>query len=242
MSVSYMQILHNTALRMNALAGTQVGPLETTYATANLTAANFKSADYPFSSFRDAIAFAEEQFAWAIAEAVDAHGVGSHPWRPILASVTAPLAHGVSLPGFDSGGVNRVIGAWGTVYDGSDNTPLVQRPLATIIRRVRNSNSHYLTPIYFYRIEGQRIYHTRTNVIIGVCIYNRATFLAAFNGNFAMLLPDVLEFPITALAIATMVKNTAANEVAGVYATYAATALAAVRSGSTVMPAGALAA
>src|SRR5689334_9479247 len=106
MAVPYQQILHNVALRMSALVGTQVAQIAATYDTAVLTAANFKSADWPFNSFRDAILMAVEEFAWTIAE------VKNHTWRTSLADITTNLANKALLPSLSA--TNKpIIGVWG---------------------------------------------------------------------------------------------------------------------------------
>lgn len=231
MAVSYSQLLHNVGLRMNALVGAQFGVLETTYATATLTSANFKSADWPFSSFRDAILMAVGQYAKAIAS------VANHPDRVALADVTASLADGGLIPATGSGG-STIIGVYGEVVDASDGHQLTEAPLEVIRRYKAETWRTY--PLYNFKIIGRRIFHTRTNVIIGVCTYSRTAQLTAWNAAGNMPLPDNYEMGVTALAIALMTRNKAHETQAVAYATYAAADLANIAKGLTSTPSAAL--
>jgi hypothetical protein len=231
MAASYQQLLHDVGLRMNALVGTQVATLAASYNTAVLTAAQFKSADFPFNSFRDAILMAEGQFAWAISE------TGNSPLRGNISIPTGSMAHASQIP--STIGTVKRIGVLGNIRDADDNTPCTEKPLDVILRRVRNANGHYVTPVYHYKIDSDRIFHTRTNVTADACIWSRTAQATIFDANGNMLLPDILELPIVALAIALLVKNTsyAANDQAVLYGKYAMEALAAIRAGSTnVLP------
>lgn len=227
---TYQNLLHSVALRTNALVGSQVAELEATYSTAVLTSTNFKSANWPFSSFVDAILMAEEDFANAIP--------GNHPWRTVSGyggTVTVPLASGATIPAVNAAG-KQVVGPRGTIFDASDSTPLTEMPLDVITRRVRNANSHYVTPVYFFNIQDQKIYHTRGTVLIEVCIYDRATQLAAFNANSAMLLPDPVEPGIVARALSIMFRDGLYDSQAAEYRKYSDDALSAIRSGYTSIP------
>lgn len=227
MAITYQQLLHNTAIRLSALVGTQAAAIAATYDTANLTAANFKSADWPFGAFRDAILMAEEDFAWAIAD------TANHPWRADLSSVTPALSDGEDVPGFDNNAV-RIIGVYGSVHDAADGTVCLEAELDQITRIRRLQLAGTLTlPAYFYRMDGGRIRHTRTTVLIEVCAYNRSAQLVAFNANGSSLLPDVLEMPMTARAVALLTKETAFADQAQVYAKYAEEALIRIRGGLT---------
>lgn len=230
MSVLYQQILHNTALRVSALVGTQVAAINTTYDTAVLTAANFKSADWPFNSFRDSILMAEEMMAEAAAEAVDAAGIGNHPWRASMAGATAALATDAVIPATDSG-ANRIIGAFGEVVDGTDGKQLTPKPM-DLVRRLK-AETWRVYPLYHYCIKGRRIAHTRATVVIGVCVYNRVTQLAAWNAPGSILLPDTAEPGMTALAVSLLTKDGAFADQAAQYKELASSVLANLRAGNT---------
>lgn len=228
MAVSWMQLLHNTALRMNALTGTTAALLETTYATGTLTAAEFKSADFPFSSFRDTILMAVAEYAEAIAS------VGNHPWRSNFAGVTSALADGVVVPATDSGGV-KIIGVYGEVVDGTDGKPLSEQPLEAV-RRFK-AETWRVYPLYHYKFDGRRIFHTRSTVVIGVCIYDRGAQLTSWNAAGNMPLPDSLEMAASARAISLMVKDNAFEAQAKLYREYSNDQLQLIYKGLTSVPA-----
>lgn len=227
MSVPYQQLLHDTAIRLSALVGTQVATITATYDVAVLLPAHFKSADWPFASFRDAILMAEEDFAWAIAD------TANHPWRANIVSNTPALADGDDIPAFDTGGL-KVIGVYGSVYDAVDGTSCLQAELDEIMRVKRLLASGALTlPHYLYRIDAGRIRHTRTTVLVEVCSYDRNARLGAFTANANMLLPDVLELGIVSRAVSLLTKETAFADQADRYDKYANTSLARIREGLT---------
>lgn len=227
MSILYQQLLHDTAIRLNALVGTQVATITATYDTAVLTAGDFKSADWPFASFRDAILMSEEDFAWTIAD------TANHPWRANLVSASPALSDGDDIPAFDTGGI-KVIGAIGAVYDALDGTICLEGELDEIMRVRRLLTIGVLAlPHYLYRIDAGRIRHTRTTVQMEVCIYDRNARQGAFIANSTMLLPDVLEGPIVARAVSLLTKETAFAEQAALYGKYADEAMIRIRNGLT---------
>lgn len=227
MAVTYQQLLHDVAIRLNALVGGQVASITTTYDTAVLATGNFKSADWPFGSIRDAILMAEEDFAWAIAD------TANHPWRSSLGAVTGVLGDGSPLPMFASTGP-RIIGVFGAVLDATDNAECLEGELDQIMRVNRLKTAGLLTlEHYLYRIDGRRIRHTRDGVIIDVCVYDRNQGLGEFAINGNALLPDVLEGPIVARALSLLTKDGAFADQAAIYTKYADQALARIREGLT---------
>jgi len=216
------------ALRMSALAGSQVVQIAATYDTAPLTAAQFKSADWPFNSFRDAILMAVEELAWTIAE------VKTHTWRAVLGSVTNDLANNAELPAV-SATAKPVIGVWGDVFDSADGKLLTDELDLATLRRVADSAWRTM-PIYYYKIAAHHIVHTRTLVKIDCCVFDRADELARWNAAGNMILPDVLEPAVSSRAISLMTRDGAFAQQAERYAVYSDAALAAIRLGQTVMP------
>lgn len=118
------------------------------------------------------------------------------------------------------------------MYDSGDGQVLVDDlPLATV-RRLADE-SWRVHGVYKYKIDADRIYHTRTppGVIIDCCGLNQAAQLAAFAGGGNILLPDALRGPLAALAVTLMVKHTFMNTAAEAEANIAAAALAAIAAG-----------
>lgn len=227
MSVSYQLLLHDVGLRMNALVGAQFAPLETTYATATLTSANFKSADFPFSSFRDTILMAVADYVRAIAS------VGNHPDRINFADTINTLANGAVIPAVGSGGA-KVVGVYGSIYDSSSGLPLTEQPLEVVRRLVQETWRVY--QLYYFKIDGRRLYHTRPNANIEVCVYDRSAQLIAWNAAGNMPLPDNYESGVVARAVSLMTRDNAYAAQAAIYRAYSDNDLEMVRSGLTSTP------
>jgi hypothetical protein len=234
MSTPWHDLLADTAIRINALIGTAAGALETTFLVRPLTSANFQSTVFSFTDVKYALINAEEKLAHAIAS------TSGHPWRatPVFAGVTASIANEAALPAVSSIGAGQIIGELGSVHDATDGTVCTEKPLAVIRRRVRNAASFPTgSNIYHYHIDGNRIYHTRTNVVIDVCVYNRATQLAALTGNADILLPDVLGEAYVCGAVSYLVRDDEFTGQAELYRAYFNDTLSMIRGGFTEVPA-----
>jgi hypothetical protein len=86
---------------------------------------------------------------------------------------------------------------------------------------VRNANSWQKGAVYGFHIDGNRIYHTRTNVKIDVCTYNRTTqgtSIATLTNT--SILPDALEWALVCGMIALLVRDGAFESQATIYANY----------------------
>lgn len=193
MTVPYHNLVRQVAFHTGALRGQQTQELATSYASP-LTAAELVQAGIPLQVLFDAVLMAEEEFVTAVAS------TGNHPWREALRSFTALIPDKGSVPNTDVVG-QPIVGVYGTVRDATDSTPLMEMPLALIARRVRNSNAHYRIPVYWYKFDGGMIRHTRTNVRIDICSYDRTAQAAAIIANANMILPDTLEHAIVQRAI-----------------------------------------
>lgn len=212
MSTLYGKIVAETALRVGALNAAQSFVQEGLYTTLPLTLAEIDSKSrFSLTAIQDAVLQAEEAFALTIAS------TANHPWRRFLGALTSNLADKALLPTLDAG-AKQIIGSWGAIRDSSDSTPLLLKDLATIDRRVRNSNSHYTIPVYWYAFDNAIIRHTRTNVVIEVCSYDRATQSTALLANGAMLLPDPVGPGLVDQAVAVLDKSAGGDLAAGMMA------------------------
>ena len=228
MGVPYHDLLASVALRINALAdATLPAELQATYAIRPLTSAQFDSSIFPFDDIKGAVKKAVATFKLAIANK------GGHPWRnyPGLASVTEFVNNGGDLPGQDESGLS-IIGVWGTVFDATDNRPLIEAPLEQIMRR-NALTTMFLLDQYKFKIDDQKLWHTRANdrVKMKVCIYDGITEQEAIDANDDMTLPDVLEPAVMSAAIALLVRDDEFMGQASQYAQYAGVWLDAIGSG-----------
>lgn len=228
MASNYHEILAEVALRINALTGVTAADQQTAYTTRPLTTTQWQSPIFPFASAKAAILNAEERLAHAIAN------VGDHPWRKFLADTTTAISH--------KGLINtttlskQIIGMYGAVYDASDGTECTKKSPETIRRRVRNANSFFRAPAYYYCIEGNRIFHTRTTVTIDVCVYDRASQSTNLDANSAMLLPDVLDEALVAGAVSMLVRDDEFTGQAAIYRAYFNDTLKMIAGGGTSRP------
>lgn len=105
-----------------------------------------------------------------------------HPERQRYADVTGSLANLADLPQVGSGG-SRIIGVPRFVRDASDGKAVLPAPLDAVRSFTRFSSTVYNGfDAYLYAINDGRIEHTRTNVVIGVCVWARpATFTGDIN-------------------------------------------------------------
>ena len=221
MSTPYNNLLRQIAYHCGALRGDATVSIETSYLVTPLTKAELRDdTPFNFTALTDALLQAEQDFCWAVAS------TGNHPWRVNIRGVTAALADKAVLPAIDSNS-KGIIGNWGAIYDSSDLTTLVEMPIDMIVRRMRNANTHYVCPVYYYKIDGSIIRHTRTAVIIEVCIYDRATQAAAIASNGNMLLPDVIASALVATAAGSLMKSNDGD----MFRATAAAALQAIQQG-----------
>lgn len=183
MSTVYAVPLRNVAYRVGALRGKSLAPLETSFATSPLTLAEL-DGPFPLTALKDAVQQEEEALAREIAEDRE------NALRAYLRGVTASLANEAALPSVDSLS-RQIIGVFGSVYDSSDGTQLTERDLAEVRLLARNANSWRKCPAYHFKLDGGRIYHTRTGAVLECCVYDWATQRTAIDANSNMLLPDV---------------------------------------------------
>lgn len=225
MATSIETVLRQAILRVNGIVGTSAATLQASYVTTPLTTTQVDSADFPFAAYRDAFHAVESRLASAIAS------VGNHPWGRILQSQTADIAHEAAIPATNAAG-DPVIGVYGAVFDSTDGTQCTEMAMDDIRIAVRNAGSWVLVPIYGYKIDGRRIFHTRTNVKIDVCTYNRTT-QAALGITAAMLLPDALEEALVAGIVSLLARDDAFMAQAQVYRGYYNDVLNSIAQGLT---------
>lgn len=230
MATSYDRVIKNAALRVQAIAGTTASTLETSYLVTPITTTQLDSADFPLTPLKDTCLLVEEKLAHAIAN------VGNHPWRSALAGVTASIAHEGVIPVVDTN-TKSIIGVLGSVYDASDGTVCTEKPLEVIRRRVENAGTFHLVSVYNYKIDGRRIYHTRTNVVIDVCVYDRTTQATAIDTlTNAMLLPDALEEAMVCGMVSLLVRDDAFMPQARLYRSYFQETLQMIDKGLSSIP------
>lgn len=200
MATTWTIIQRQVAARLNAIEGAQSSTAESNYATNPITSTQIDSARFPFTMISDACLQAEAMIAQAIAN------TANHPWRRLIAGTTSNIAHEGALPSTSSGGL-PILGALGNVRDATDGTPCTEKPLEIITMRVENPGSFWTLPVYFYKIDDGRVFHTRTNVVIDCCIYDGAAARSDLEANGNIKFPDTAVPAYVAGALASALKD-----------------------------------
>jgi hypothetical protein len=190
MTIAYNKIFNEVANLLGAGSGFDAFTAETNY-NATLSTSNVIGPDFTPSKIADAVAATLVDIVRTICE------TPRHPDRSYFRSVTAALGNRAVIPNVDLLGF-KVIGIPGRVSDSSNGQPLKPQDLDTVRSYTRHSATIYsqMSP-YWYCINGNVIEHTRTNVLIEVCVFERPSPLT---GNIP--LPDSYEWPLTYGAVA----------------------------------------
>ena len=197
MAIPYPQVRVQVALRSGQLDGSDQTTLEAAYTGAWATAID--GAELPITAIRDTILAVEKELAHIVASNA------SHPYRDSLYGISASLADNALIPTVDATS-KAFIGLFSGVTDTTDSKPLTEMPVQIVDDTATLGASIYPdTQFYYYCFSGNRIRHTRTNVKISGCVWDRTTQLAQYalsNGNSP--LPQVLENTLIAGVLASL--------------------------------------
>ena len=147
--LTYHDILAAVAVRVNALGNvdlpewnpTSPAGLQVVYQQRPLIDEMFGSSIFPMNAMRDAIIETEGKIAQTVGLS------GNHVLRAYIKSQTAPLASGVDLPNADALAA-PIIGNFGAVFDGSDQTKMLTRKPVAYVQNILNAPGIYLVPLY----------------------------------------------------------------------------------------------
>ncbi len=169
-------------MRSAQLSGSAAASLTTAYNNATFSAA-LDGAEVPAPSFKTVILNIEKELAHIIGS--DA----SHPYRTFLYGESNPLANLDSTPDTDSNNI-AFIGVFDAVRDASNNIPCTFQPAQTLEDL---SDSFFNdTELYNYSIRGNRIQHTRPNVIMEGCVWSQTAQATAYDADSDSPLPTEL--------------------------------------------------
>lgn len=176
MAITYDKVTQEVLNLLGAVLGSIASAADTNY-TATPSTSTVIGPDFLASQVLDAIVQAQGEIVEAIAS------TPRHPEREGFADVTVSLANFAAIPRTGSGGAT-IIGVPGFVRDASDSIACLPTDLDKVRDFNRFSSTVYsgFSP-YWYAINGNRIEHTRTNVVIEVCVYTRPT---TFTSNIAL--------------------------------------------------------
>lgn len=176
MAITFEKVTQQALNKLGAVLGATASAAQTNY-DASPTTATVIGPDFTPSMVNDAVAATLGEIVEAIAS------TPLHPERQRFADVTASLANLAAIPQVGASAA-RIIGVPGFVRDAVDSRACLPQTLDA----VRSYNRHAATIYadfspYWYAINGGRIEHTRTNVVIEVCVYTRPT---SFTGNIGL--------------------------------------------------------
>lgn len=203
-----IEILRQVLIRIGAYRGLPAA-IAISYSEADPTSDAVSESFVPVSLYDQLIAI-EAEIACAVA-------MTDHPWRNILVELTAALANGDMVPTTGaSGAAAEIIGEYGQVRDASSPFFPLARDLsvAEIQAKTRNPNV-FMSEIFSCAFEegkntkSRRIYHTRTNVVIDVCVINYLGRKVAILANETLLFPGAANAYLS--GVMSMLKNTDAQ-------------------------------
>ena len=201
MAITYHDLVADSALRISALVGVTSTALNTTFLVRPLTQTNFQSTVFTFESVKSAIQMVEGKLVRAIA------GNRKSIYRTYIKSTTATQSSGDVLPSINSSN-KQIVGAWGNVHDATNDKPCRPKKLEVIQRINDNAGSRYLLQHYYFNIDGQRIYHTRSGgVVLDCCFYDGPTQQTAIDADSAILLPVAFYEAYVSGVVALLVRD-----------------------------------
>lgn len=168
MAITFESVIQQILNELGAVKGATPAQADANY-TASPSTATVIGPDFLPSQVQDALAATISKTVECIAS------VPHHPERQRFADVTAALSNLDAIPRVGSGGAT-VIGVPGFVRDGSDGKAVLPAPLDAVRSYTRFAATIYAgQDAYLYAINGNRIEHTRTTVIVEVCVFTRPT-------------------------------------------------------------------
>lgn len=172
MPITFESVIQQVLNELGAVAGATAVTADANFTAAPSTA-TVNGPDFIPNMVNPALAATISEIVEAIAS------IPFHPERLRFADTTASLANLDPIPQVGSG-VARIIGVPGYVKDSSDGKACRPASLDAIRGYNRFPTLYSVADSYLYCINGDRIEHTRTAVIMDVCIYVRPT---TFAGN-----------------------------------------------------------
>ena len=182
MSISYVHIRRQVALRSAQLAGSDQDTLETAY-TETVFADGVDGAEVPTSAIKDLILMIEKEIAQSIGNNT------SHPARSFLYGRTADLDNLDTIPTVDNANV-EFVGVFDSCADADDNKTVTYQP-SQIINDVRQSFFDDID-LYNYNITGNYITHTRDSVYLQGCVWDYTTQSEEYDAAGSSPLPEAM--------------------------------------------------
>lgn len=168
MSITYDRVKQQILNELGAVVGSTPAAADSNYSAVPSTSTVI-GPDFLASHVEDALAATIGEIAEAIAS------TPHHPERQRFADVTTNLANLDPIPEIGVS-TERIIGVPGFVRDAADGLACLPAKLDEVRSYTRFASTIYsAADVYRYAINGNRIEHTRTEVIMEVCVFTRPT-------------------------------------------------------------------
>lgn len=179
MGQTYDKIFRQVALHANQIETVSASALQTSYQTSTIgqTELGDRAVEFPFESINDGILRAGDKMIGVI-------GMNrKSPYRPFFHDVTGSLASGAVIPLTSTNSKTRV-GHIGDVRDASSNALLKEVDSYAEIESLNTLKTNILKKApHFYFYDGVRIFHTRTNVVADVVVWQKNDQIALMESS-----------------------------------------------------------
>lgn len=214
---TYDKIFRQVALRANQLQADTATALQTAYTTALIgqTEMSDRAIEFPKEAIDDAILNAGDRI-------VNLIGLDKNsPYRGNFAGVTSNVASGSLIPLISASSKSR-IGLIGDVLDASTSKKLAAKDYQEVIGY---SNMTLKQTPHWYYTDNVRIWHTRTNVVIDIIVWDKSdqlTLLAQTGGGVrgACPFPQDLHEALVCGALSYIFRGNFNNEQVGMWRGY----------------------
>lgn len=205
MAVPYREIIRMAAIRTTTVAGSTAATLEANYLTSPLTTTQIGNTDFTFSVIKDSLVSVIGTIIRAYAS------VPNHPFRSYNISQTANIAHKGLIPSTDSASA-PIVGVYGAIRDATTFEECTEQPIQ-IINSIVDGDDGLLLEHYYFKQVSDRLWHTRTNVVMDVCTFSASDELTAISANGDAPVPDaVLDLCWTGLVSTLFVDDEFLNQ------------------------------
>lgn len=168
MAITFERVIQEALNELGAVKGANASDADTNY-IATPSTSTVIGPDFLASQVQDALAGVIGEIVECIAS------TPYHPERARFADETASLANLDPIPQDGSSGA-RIIGVPGYVKDASDGRACEEVSLDKVRSYTRFSSTIFSSQdAYLYAMNGNRIEHTRTAVVMDVCVHTRPT-------------------------------------------------------------------
>lgn len=224
-NLAYRVILRMSSVQVNAIVGTTKTNLESAYITSPLTATQIGNTDFTLSMLKDRLVAVVGRIVRTYAS------VPGHPFRTANLSQTASIAHKAVIPAVNSAS-KEIVGVYGAIRNASSGEAMTEQPVQIIKTIVDNTDGRLKADYDYFKIVGDRLYHTADNAIIDVCTFDAGDEFTAIGANGNAPIPDAcLDIAASGLTASLMIDDEYVSQ-ASVHGNYFENCLAEMRNGA----------